>query len=300
MISHTKITQSMSMIVFQILGGYLLTGPFPLLLGDALGRMSGSSRFVFSILKEDAVVFKKVNRLNIKKMALRYKKFPLYSSFSALIRQVSLEIPAILLMFIYGPSVVGSFIIAQRILTLPLFLIGMSVENVFFSEVSLLLHTAPNKIKELFLKTLKHFFIILPIMIGLSIFSPWLFPMLFGSEWTESGRYVPLLASMYFFQFLVTPFSSIVYFLERQDLQFLREVLRILFIAIAFTYIMFQQVSSLHAIAIMSAAGSIGFILYGYLSWLGLMQFEKQKKFQKKKPSFLTFKKRVAFFYKCG
>ena len=280
-VSKTKLTQSIGMVITQIIGGLFFKGPLPLFLGDIIGRVGGSGRLFVSTIKQDKLVFKRISLTAMKTMAVRYKNFPLISSASSFIRQVSLELPIILLTIYYGPSVGGWFLIIQRILGTPLQLIGFSVGSVFFAEASTLIHTNPNQVNRLFMKTIKNLaLVILPLLSIVSVLAPWLLPIVFGAEWAPAGHHLPILSVMYFFQFLSIPVGSTVLFLERHDLQFLRECLRIIFIASAFFYAQTAAMSPTGAIVAVSIAGACGFIIHGLLSWLALKQFLSKKRKQ--------------------
>ncbi|RSK28314.1 hypothetical protein EJF36_16395 [Bacillus sp. HMF5848] len=278
-IAKTKVTQSFIMVSSQVMGGLLFVGPISLLVGDALGRMTGSSRLFVNSVKQDLSLFKKVTLPHIMTLATRYKKFPLLSSISALTRQISTELPTLLLIFFYGPAVGGSYVLVQRILSVPLNLIGTSIDNVMLAETSHLLHSNPNKIKKLVFKTMKNmFYIISPIMIVIALSAPSAFPFIFGEKWADTGIYVSILSLMYFFQFISVPFSPILIVLERQGLQVIRELIRILLISGSLWYANLKDIDAMGAIILISVAGALSFISYSVFSWFALHQFKLKLK----------------------
>ncbi|MBM7661626.1 O-antigen/teichoic acid export membrane protein [Bacillus mesophilus] len=278
LISTTKITQGINMTLVQVIGGMVIKGPLGLMIGDVIGRAGGNARFIRSTYREDWQIFKQIKWKKIMKMAKRYKKFPIYSSPATLFRQVSLELPFLVLTGIYGPSIGGGFILVQRVLGLPLFLIGLSIGNVYLSDASKLVHINPDQIKKLFWSTFQKLFIIIaPLLFIIIIFGPTMFTFIFGNDWTISSSYLPILAIMYSFQFLSAPLGVTLYVLERNDLQILREIIRVvliggaLILAYIFSYTPFQ------AIIAISVAGSIGFILYGIFSIVAIHQYLQQQ-----------------------
>jgi O-antigen/teichoic acid export membrane protein len=270
-VSKTKINQSIGMVVTHIVGALLIKGPLPLFIGDLIGRIGGSGKLFISTMKQDLSIFYKVHYLSIKNLAVRYYKFPLVSSPSNLIEQISAELPIILITVFYGASVGGWFLIIHRILAIPLVLIGASIESVFLAEASSLAHKNPKQVKVLFIKTIKSLILIIfPILCIVSSLSPWLVPIVFGSDWAAAGTHLPILAIMYFFQFITFPVGSIVVISEKHTLQLVREVLRILLIVGALYYAHLFQLSATSAIVAISIAGSIGFIIHGIISWIAL------------------------------
>ena len=57
--------------------------------------------------------------------------------------------------------------------------------------------------------------------------APWLFVIIFGSEWQEAGRYCQLLGIGFLVRFMATPLSQTLTILERQELQLAWDVLRV-------------------------------------------------------------------------
>ncbi|OZM56636.1 hypothetical protein CIB95_10450 [Lottiidibacillus patelloidae] len=270
-VSKTKINQSIGMVFTQIGGALLIKGPLPLFIGDFVGRIGGSGKLLTTTLKEDWQTFKQVHYKAMKQLAFRYYKFPLLSTAAKFIKQLSVELPIILITIFYGASVGGWFLIIQRILGTPLFLIGSSIGSVFLAEASSLIHKQPNKVNDLFFKTIKNLvLIIFPILFIVSILSPWLVPIVFGSAWANAGAHLPILSVMYFFQFITIPVGSTVVIREKHALQFIREIIRVILICGALFYAHFFQLSATGAIVAVSIAGSIGFIIYGIFSWIAL------------------------------
>lgn len=277
--SGIKVIQSCWMVITQVIGGLWMNGPLPLLIGDVLGRAGGNSQFILRIFREDRSTFKQVRLDQMWKLAKRYRKFPLYSNMSVLVKQLALEIPVLMLMATYGPSLVGLFVIVQRILSMPLFIIGTSIGNVYLSESSLQLHQNPTALKGLFWKTMQNLvMIIVPILIIMVLLGPALFPIVFGEEWAKAGKFLPILSCMYLFQFIVIPLESTLSFLERHDLIVVRELTRFTFIFTALLISNWINASPLLAMTFLSAAGSLSFIIHGLLLWLSIYQFEKKLK----------------------
>lgn len=276
-IATTKISQSLGMIGTQIIVGLLKQGPLGLLLGDSIGRMGGSGRLTYLILREDRKVLSKVTTGGIRQAASRFKKFPLISSGSALLKELSIQFPAVLLAVACGPQIVGWFMLVQRVLGMPLSLIGYSVSNVYMAEASTLMRQQPGGIFKLYWQTLKHLFvIIIPFITFLSLFAPKIFPFVFGQEWREAGIYLQILSPMYLFQFLSTPVSPTVYVLERQDLQLVREAIRFGLFSLVWVVAITARLKPLPIIILLSISGSLGFIIHGAISWLAIKKYYKR------------------------
>lgn len=273
-IAKTKITQSFGMIGTQITAGLLTQGSLGLFLGDVIGRMGGSGRLTYLIIKEDWQVLRKVTGRGILREAVRYKRFPLISGGAALLRELSEQMPAFLFAVAYGPREVGWFLLAQRILEMPLSLIGYSVGNVYMAEaLSLIQDKSGKKLFALYWQTLKHlFFLSLPFIVVLCLFAPGAVPFVFGLEWREAGIYLRILCPMYLLKFLSLPVSFTVYVLERQDLQLIREIIRFVLLLFFWVMVMASDLSPKAAMGLLAMSGSVAFVINGIMSWLAIKQ----------------------------
>lgn len=238
----------------------------------AVEIMGGSGRLAWLILKEDRKILNHVSAGSLRKAAARFSKFPLISSWSVLLRELANQLPAFFFIITYGPGVLGWFMLVQRILEIPLSVIGYSVGNVFVSEVSLLSQqNSTNQIFKLYWQTLKGLTLIsLPFMIAVSVISPWAFPFIFGPEWNEAGIYLQILAPMFLLQFLSIPLSNTVYILERQNLQLIRELIRFTMLLVTFLVVKDAGLPALESVKLLSLVGSVSFAVNVIISWIAI------------------------------
>lgn len=279
-IAKTKVTQSIGMVGTMITAGFLKQGLLGLLLGDVIGRMGGSGRLTYLLLKEDWQLIRKVSGVGIRQAAVRFKRFPLISVGSALLKELSEQMPNILLAIAFGPQVVGLYMLVQRILGLPLSLIGYSVGSVFMEEAtSLMQKNKAEQIGTLYWRTLKHmFFISVPLIAALALFAPWAFPVIFGPVWSEAGVYLRILSPMYLLQFLSSPLSTVLFVLERQDLQLCRELIRFGLLLVSMLMVVTANLPPLAAVSLLALSGSAAFLRCALMSWLAIKNNCKRKK----------------------
>jgi len=131
----------------------------------------------------------------------------------------TLESLGILLLMnsIYEPKDIGSYFFAYRILQLPVNLIGAAVFQVFYQKLSKAKiageFLAP-KIRSVYLFMT---YLGLPIFIFLFFFAKKIFPLVFGTEWEQSGILASTLTPWLFFNFIASSVSSITMILNRQQ-----------------------------------------------------------------------------------
>jgi hypothetical protein len=75
---------------------------------------------------------------------------------------------------------------------------------------------------------------------------------------------------MYFVSFVTTATGEVLYVVERQDLQLLREIIRLSLLGGAIPLAAALELPALAAVAVLSAAGCLTYVLYGLISWYAL------------------------------
>lgn len=210
-IAKTRIAQTISLLAVQ-LGGYML-GSLALLLGHAIGQGAGASNLARSALKRPEI--KNCSLLGMRDMAVRYKQFPIYSTWTALFNTASLQLAPLIFITLFGTGVAGLYALTLRVLSLPISLIGNAIGSVFLS-------TAPQahrdgKLAELVQNL--HAKLSLagaaPLVV-LLFFGPDLFALVFGEAWRQAGVYAQWMAPWIYLQFQWSPLSMLATVLELQ------------------------------------------------------------------------------------
>ena len=191
----------------------LIVGPLGLLLGHITSKAAGIGNLARLTLP--ALQKANLSWASIRKAAVIHKNFPLYNTWSALLYSVSLELPVILLASLYGNIVVGLFAFANRILRLPMILVGEAIRKVFFSTAVKARRegTLQEESSRIFTQLVK---LGLPILLVVGIAAPELFATVFSAQWREAGRYAQLLIPWLLFNFLSAPLSALPYIFEKQ------------------------------------------------------------------------------------
>lgn len=124
-------------------------------------------------------------------------------------------LPALLLGYFFSPAVVGFYALGQRVLSLPMGVIGSSIAQVFYPRAA-----KANREGELAKVTLDMFERLLaigfvPLML-IAVVAPDLFALVFGERWWTAGEYARWISLLLFFQFVSSPLSTIYYVMGRQ------------------------------------------------------------------------------------
>lgn len=212
-IARTKLTQAISMVSVQ-LGAYTL-GPLALLLGQVTGQAAGSSSLGLLAVRRKWTAFRQVRVADIRWAATRFRRFPLYSSWGGVFNKAGTELPAILFAALFSPAAAGIYMLAHRVLAMPMQLLGKAIADVFFSSASearrrgdlrLLVTTVHGKLA----------YIAMPPALVLIAVGPDLFASVFGGEWRQAGQFAQWMAPFLYFNFIASPISTLNSILEKQ------------------------------------------------------------------------------------
>lgn len=271
-IAALRLTQAVALVTVQVGLGVVGLGAAGLLFGDVAGRISGSSRLARTAWRTNAAAFRRVSRAGIVTVARRYRRFPIFSSPSALLNALGLQIPLLSLVAFYGAAAGGRYALADRACSIPLALVAGAVGQVYLAEAARNARGQPAAVRGLFLRTTRSLAL---IAIGpaalLALLAPLLAGPVFGPTWSETGLFVAILAPMYFVAFVTAATGDTLYVLERLDLQLVREVVRLAFLGGAVPLAAVLGLSAIGAIALLSAAGFLTYILYGLISWYAIV-----------------------------
>jgi len=146
----------------------------------------------------------------------RYCKFPIYSSWSALLSSIAWQLPAFMLAGFFSSAVVGYYALGFRTIRLPMNLIGNSIGQVFFQRATEA--KAQGNLSTLVEKVFRQLvmFSMYPVLMLALVGKP-LFAFIFGANWAEAGVYTQILAVWSLFWFISSPLDSLLSVLEKQE-----------------------------------------------------------------------------------
>jgi O-antigen/teichoic acid export membrane protein len=216
----------------SIISGFISPSPFGLIFGTVVN----DAILVIFYLKETIADFhfiKKISYKRIKRQAHRYIKFPQYVLSAGIANSAAVQFTPFLLAFFFSPIIVGYYAMSNMIISLPLKLIGNSMETVFYQKAC-----AENNLTgsiQIIVKMV-HTRLVSMGMFGcliVMIIGPELFTIVLGDKWFTAGIYAQILAPMFFVIFISYPLFSIFNVLEMQDASLGFNILRLISTIIA-------------------------------------------------------------------
>ncbi|UJP08912.1 oligosaccharide flippase family protein [Microbacterium sp. KUDC0406] len=207
--------------------GWIGLAPFGLVSSLAAGRFAGLFGLGLRSRRSDPPPDSRVEAVSMREVARRYRRFPLINTWSSMVNSIGLQLPSLLLIAVYGAAEAGLFALTMRVLAAPVGMIVDAVSKHFESTFAHRLRERQPGLRQmvLILVSRQTLLGVGPALIVM-ICGPWLFSMVFGSQWAGSGVFAQLVVVAYLAQFIVVPVSRGLVLLEQQAQQLWWDVSR--------------------------------------------------------------------------
>ncbi len=258
-IAKTKISQSLATLAVQLSGFKL--GVLALMLGQTGGQGVGVVTLARPALK--STHFKGWQWTDLKKVATRYRNFPIFSTWGGFLNTASVQLPPLLFAIFFSAGVAGLYALAHRVLAMPMGVVGSAVGNVFFANAAEAYRE--DKLAPLFESVYtKLVSIIMPVMLVLLIDAPNLFAFVFGENWREAGELARWMAPWLAVVFIASPLSTMFTILEKQKqgMYFQGLVLFVRVVAIAVGVYYESMILAIMLFSLFSVVCWLGFLIW--------------------------------------
>jgi O-antigen/teichoic acid export membrane protein len=224
-LAQNKILLSVVTSVTMLLSGLLGMGGGGLICAFFAGIIYSNGNLGGIFYKKSRSLIKKASVPDLKKVAIRYKKFPLYSLPADSFNVASNQLPTILLTILFGPGNAGYFSLTQRILGAPIAAIGNSTLDVFRQQASRDYEDHGNCVA-IYKKTFRTLFLLsIAPFIVLFFAAPKIFTLVFGQDWKIAGQYCQYLAPMFFLRITSSPLGYVFYIAEKQNYDLIWQII---------------------------------------------------------------------------
>lgn len=267
-IAKTKIYQGLMGPVTQIGLGAAQMGAWGMILGFIAGQSLGVGAVFSRLIIKPRDVVPHMNFRGIAAMARRYSRFPLVSSWSALISAAGANnILLVIIPVLYSNAVAGFIFLTDRIVARPLLLISTSVLQVYVGEISKMLAADPAGLRRRFLQVTFHQLCIVAGWLALVNLTAFYFiPIIFGQNWIEAVPYIHVLSICYLAQMGLLPVMNTLQILEKQGLSAIWETGRLLLVMGAFALSYVYGLSALECLLAYSICQTVAQIaLFGFI-----------------------------------
>jgi len=264
-IAHTKLSQGGSAATLKIGLGWLGVRPLGLLLGLLASSAAGCGSIASKLLKEEPHILTRYSWRAVADAAKRFYRFPLLRSWSRLLLSLNGKLPVFFVAALFGVEVVGQFGLAYSMINLPIVLVGSSVAKVYYAEIARYGRSQPAEIRRLTMSVMRKMLLVGLLPIGpIIVAGPPLFSLIFGPQWHDAGIYARWLSVVILGKFVSMPVMHCLDVFERQGMQVMLNVIRMVLITAVF---MACKVLAVSAFATIAAYG-VGLVTYSAVAIL--------------------------------
>lgn len=227
-IGRRNVLMAVSVVVLQIAAGFLDAGPHGLAAGLAGGQLVGVLSLRHS-LRERLGAASAPTRAERAVTLRNHRTYPLLMAPAGVVNVLGLTAPLLLVASLFGQTVSGWLGMTQRVLTLPVALLGLALAQVYLGEFSAARREGRRDLERLFLRTSRRLglaALVMALVVGLA--SPFAFPLVLGEQWGRSGTYAVALAAAMGVQMVASPLSQTVIVMGYPAFQAAWDVLRLL------------------------------------------------------------------------
>lgn len=219
-ISRTRILRSGIIVLVQVAGG-LAGGRAGTLIGGYVGGYVGAALALggLFLMRYGPALRARTSVGAMTRSARRYARFLRYSTPAALLNNLGGRLPVLILLWYFDTEVVAFYGLAHGSLAVPLNLVNGAIGQVFFAR-------APGAVQENRLPALTRsvtdrlLALALPGALLAVALGPPLFETVFGSAWTEAGRFARYLGPWLAFAAVTSPLTRLFDVLEEQRIDF--------------------------------------------------------------------------------
>lgn len=185
-------------------GGSLIGAQF-------LANIISTSALGGMVWKKDKKLLRSSVRWREMKIGLhRYRDFPLFDTWSALLNSLTLQMPLMILSIFFSSTVVGFYSLGLGMLVMPLTFVGSTIGQVFYQRAAEAKNESPDRLASVVEGTTRRLIILgVPAILLITIIGEEIFSFIFGANWAEAGIYAQILSIFILVSFVISPISGL-------------------------------------------------------------------------------------------
>lgn len=199
--------------------------------------------------------------------SMRYRKFPIFSTWEGLFNTAGTQLPALLFGAFFSPAAAGLYSLATRVLSLPMSLVGTAIGQVFFASAAEA--HRKGKLGELVTQLhgkLAHVGMAPALLLILT--GPDLFSFVFGENWRQAGHFARWMTPWLYLVFVSSPLSTLFSVMEQQGRGLIFQIILLISRIFAiYVGILINDVGV--AVVLFSTASALCWL--GFLIWIGMV-----------------------------
>lgn len=225
-ISLAQINQIVFVVGFQFVIYYYADISNGLVVGAVCGAVMAVLTQIFLYWRAGYNPF--ARRLSISRtrsIAVKYSGFPKYSAPQAAVSSLGHYLPIFMLSYFYGAKVAGFYLIADKVVRVPVYIFTIAFRRYFIQKISTL--TEESLVGSYLRKS--SLYILMLVVPGTVVFffvAGKLFGVVFGEQWIESGKYAAWLSLWGAAMLLVGPANCVLTLKKHMRAQLVLDVVQ--------------------------------------------------------------------------
>lgn len=266
LVARRSFIQSLVTVVVQGAFGFMGKTSLGLLVGATLGRLSG----ILSVLRVVKEYMKPPGQAEILRALKTHWRFPLVFTPSALLNSMGMHAPLLYFTALFGASLGGQLGMAERIMAVPIAVIGSAVAQAIDAEVSRLLRTSSGNFTRIYLRFSLFLGLIgLVILLAGGFLGGMVVPTILGDQWELAGEIVQVLSVTSAARLVATPLARFIVLLQKSLANTVLDVFRVMLVAASMVWCSYFSYSFLTSIWVIYSVLTITYLVtWIYGLWL--------------------------------
>ncbi|MDR2997030.1 MAG: lipopolysaccharide biosynthesis protein [Microbacterium sp.] len=257
-VAARTLLQSSGTAVSQLGFGLVLRNAGGLLLGHAIGRAIG----IIPLWRETRQYFGAVSTDARRNVWRDYWRFPAVFAPSALLNALGTQAPVIFVVAWFGVDAGGQVGMAERIVGLPLVLVGAAAGQVLEAEVAKRLREGAQGMRSIYWRVSAMLGGLAAIAaLGFGILGGWLVPILLGAQWQDAGAAVQIMAMAAGIRLVGSPLSKFILLYQRSLANTVLDLVRVLLVGGAFAATMLLKMPLFPALWLIYTALALTYLI---------------------------------------
>ena len=264
-IARRTLLQASATVALQVAFGALGWGPLGLVVGLLAGQAVGVAALTWSL--RHTLRDRTTSATSMRRLLADYRSFPLILAPSGLVNTLGLQVPLLLITSLYGSASAGLFGMAQRVVALPVILVGGAISQVFIGELAARRRGGTTQLAPLFMAVSKRLAFVGVVGAAVVVVAaPVLFAVALGDEWRTSGQMARALAAGLLVQLVAAPVSQAAIIAGKNLVQLLWDVGRLALCVAAIVAASWAGLSDVGAVWWLSGATAVSYAASWWIS----------------------------------
>lgn len=260
-ISVRNISRNATMVLIQLALGLFWDSAAGLLLGFVFANLIATATMCRSLRIKIGDLFVRHNALGL---LSELRSFSTKMVFSGFLNLAGMQLPIVFFALYFSTSETGQLGMAQRVLSLPITIVGLAIGQVFLGHFAAAFRDGSGGRRIFLSSTVRLLFVAAAISVTTVFLGPVLIPWLLGAAWSQSGQFAAILALGVAAQLIASPLSQVLIVLGRLKLQIAWDIGRLVIVLSA--VILVGELGGSGRTAVLGL--SVAFIVTYFAQWL--------------------------------